>query len=155
MSNFLSLRGGCQCGQVRYEITKPPLTLYCCHCTQCQTQAASAFGMSLRISSDSLKFSGETSAFRRDAEKTTEVECVFCPYCGTRIFHRRNVTAANCSVKAGTLDDKSRLNPVGHIWVNSKQDWVILPTNALTYETQPNDGYAALIEAYSLQQTKS
>ena len=29
----LPLRGGCQCGALRFEISKKPLTLYCCHCT--------------------------------------------------------------------------------------------------------------------------
>lgn len=155
MSEFSPLSGGCQCGQVRYEITKPPHTLYCCHCTECQTQAASAFGMSLRVSGDSLKFSGETSAFRRDKGKATEVECVYCPYCGTRIFHRRDITAVNYTIKAGTLDDTSTLNPVGHIWVGSKQSWVKLPKGILAYETQPDDGYVALTEAYSQQQEKA
>jgi len=34
----LPLRGGCQCGAVRYEATTIPLTLYTCHCTECQRQ---------------------------------------------------------------------------------------------------------------------
>ncbi|BAY36106.1 glutathione-dependent formaldehyde-activating GFA [Nostoc sp. NIES-2111] len=27
--------GGCQCGQIRYEIRAEPLTLYVCHCKEC------------------------------------------------------------------------------------------------------------------------
>ena len=38
--------GGCQCGAVRYEVTGPPIKLYVCHCTECQRQSGSAFGMS-------------------------------------------------------------------------------------------------------------
>ena len=41
--------GGCQCGDVRYEITGDPLALYICHCRECQKQSASAFGMSLEV----------------------------------------------------------------------------------------------------------
>jgi hypothetical protein len=36
----LPLTGGCQCGALRYEIRAEPLTLYVCHCTECQRQSA-------------------------------------------------------------------------------------------------------------------
>jgi len=32
--------GGCQCGQIRYEIRAEPLTLYACHCKECQKQSS-------------------------------------------------------------------------------------------------------------------
>jgi hypothetical protein len=41
--------GGCQCGDVRYEIAGDPLAPYICHRRECQKQSASAFGMSLEI----------------------------------------------------------------------------------------------------------
>jgi hypothetical protein len=41
--------GGCQCGAVRYEVSREPLALYVCHCRECQKQSASAFGMSLIV----------------------------------------------------------------------------------------------------------
>ena len=37
--------GGCQCGAITYEITADPIMTYACHCTICQTQSGSAFGM--------------------------------------------------------------------------------------------------------------
>jgi len=43
--------GGCQCGQIRYEIRAEPLTLYACHCKECQT---SAFGMSMPVPRDAV-----------------------------------------------------------------------------------------------------
>jgi hypothetical protein len=39
--------GGCQCGRVRYRVEGEPLTLGICHCTECQRQSGSAFGMSM------------------------------------------------------------------------------------------------------------
>ena len=48
----LPLEGGCQCGAVRYAISAAPLTLYCCHCTECQAQSSSAFGMSMLVDYD-------------------------------------------------------------------------------------------------------
>ena len=42
----LPLTGGCQCGGVRYEIkAAAKLSLYVCHCTECQRQSGSAFSL--------------------------------------------------------------------------------------------------------------
>ena len=42
--------GGCQCGAVRYSIERAAiLTLYCCHCRECQRQSASGFGLSMKL----------------------------------------------------------------------------------------------------------
>lgn len=148
-SIILPIKGGCQCGQVRYEITGSPQTFYCCHCTECQAQAASAFGMSLRVDGGQVKLSGAMSSYIRDEGKPTQVQCLFCPECGSRILHRRDAGSADYSIKAGSLDDKRAMEPVGHIWTRSKQPWVILPEDMPQYDTQPDDGYADLIAAFA------
>ncbi|MEM9734736.1 MAG: GFA family protein [Pseudomonadota bacterium] len=142
----LPLTGGCQCGHLRYSINTAPRTLYCCHCTECQAQSASAFGMSLRVDTDAVTLEGRYSSFTRDAGKPNAVECIFCPLCGTRIMHRGRGKGSGSSIKAGSLDDKTWLHPVGHIWTASAQKWVIV--EGLTYERQPDDSYAALSEAF-------
>ncbi len=148
MSLFsLPLTGGCQCGQLRYRVTEPPLTLYCCHCTECQAQSSSAFGMSLRVPAGGVHLDGEYSSYVRDAGKPTAAEGVFCPQCGSRIVHRGRGADSGSSIKAGTLEYKSWLEPVGHIWTSSAQSWMKL--EGLTYEKQPDDDYGALIEAFS------
>ena len=112
----LPLTGGCQCGAVRYTITGAPDTLYCCHCTECQAQSSSAFGMSLRVEGPLVELSGTTRSYIRDAGQPNEVECVHCAECGARVVHRRNATSSDYSIKAGTLDKPVPLRPVGHIW---------------------------------------
>lgn len=47
-----TLTGGCQCGFIRYCIHDEPRQLNVCHCTDCQQQSGSAFGMSLVIRPD-------------------------------------------------------------------------------------------------------
>lgn len=142
----LPLTGGCQCGKLRYRITKWPLTLYCCHCTECQAQSASAFGMSLRVSADGVEIEGMHGSYLRDAGKPNAVEGVFCESCGVRVLHRGRGADAGVSVKAGSLDDRSWLKPVGHIWAASAQNWMVL--DGLVYQEQPQDEYAALDEAF-------
>ena len=37
--------GRCQCGAATYRVKGTVITLFVCHCTECQRQSASAFGM--------------------------------------------------------------------------------------------------------------
>ena len=54
----LPLSGGCQCGGVRYEIKAKPLTVYVCHCTECQRQSGSAFAQQLGDAMGEIERSG-------------------------------------------------------------------------------------------------
>ncbi|MCI3133203.1 GFA family protein [Phenylobacterium aquaticum] len=45
----LPLAGGCRCGQVRFEISAPPLITMACHCRGCQRMTASAFSLSVLV----------------------------------------------------------------------------------------------------------
>jgi hypothetical protein len=148
----LPLTGGCQGGLLTYRVTQSPTTLYCCHCTECQGQASSAFGMSLRVPADGVELDGNFASYARDPGSPKAVEGVFCPECGTRVIHRGRGADSGSSIKAGTLDDKSWLEPVGHIWTDSAQKWLKL--DGLTYGRQPDDTYQALIEAFHKQQKR-
>ena len=50
-----SLEGSCQCGEVHYQIKGEPLVLYRCHCTECQKQSGSGFGMSMWVRNDDFE----------------------------------------------------------------------------------------------------
>lgn len=106
--------------------------------------------MSLRVPADGVELSGAYESFVRDAGKATAAEGVFCPKCGTRVVHRGRGTDSGSSVKAGTLDDKIWLRPVGHIWTDSAHNWMKL--DGLVYGKQPTDNYQALIAAFQQQQ---
>jgi hypothetical protein len=143
--------GGCQCGQIRYEIRAEPLTLYACHCKECQKQSSSAFGMSMPVARDAvILLKGQPKEWKRVSESGREVSCLFCGECGTRLFHNPARDPKITNVKPGTLDDTSNLSPVGHLWTRSSQGWVILNENLLNYETQPSD-YSQLFEQFQAQ----
>lgn len=135
--------GGCQCGAVRYRLNAAPLTFYLCHCTECQKQSSSAFGESLRVNAGDMEARGVLKSFTRPAGSGSDLECQFCPCCGTRLFHRRRDYGAQLNIKAGSLDETGWLEPAGHIWTGSKQPHVIIPSGVLRYEGQPGS-YDAL-----------
>jgi hypothetical protein len=50
--------GGCQCGKVRYEITQEPLSVYTCHCLDCQKLTSSAFSLGVVVPESGFRLSG-------------------------------------------------------------------------------------------------
>ena len=137
-----ALEGGCQCGAIRYRINGAPLTLYACHCTECQKQSASAFGLSLWVKrSDFEILSGEPKTWSRLADSGNTTVCAFCPDCGSRLYHAPADEPETFSLKGGSLDDIGNFAPVGHIWTRSKQPWVDLAclSGDLVFEKEPPD----------------
>lgn len=143
----LPLCGGCQCGHLRYEVRAEPLSVYVCHCTECQRQSGSAFGMSVIVPRPALVFtSGEPRRWSRTTERGNVLDGDFCATCGTRVAHYPRINERVAILKPGTLDDTQWLIPVGHIWTRSAQPWVRIPEDSVTFEEHPD--VARLIDAW-------
>ncbi len=129
------LTGGCQCGGIRYEVTGAPEQISVCHCTDCQRQSGSAFGMTMVVREDDFHITkGEVKTYASESDAGRDKLGAFCPDCGTRIYHKPEWRKGRVSVKAGTLDDTSTLKPDKHIWTASKQPWVTIPEDVDAYE---------------------
>ena len=133
---MIDREGGCQCGRVRYRITAQPLMLVACHCTECQRQSGSAFGMSLIVPQAGVIIEGELKMFERSSDSGRPLKCFFCPDCGTRVYHQPSYGPV-INIRAGTLDDTSDLQPKMHSWTSSKQPWVSIPEGVSTHPKQP------------------
>lgn len=130
--------GGCQCGEIRYRIEGPPLAVVVCHCTECQRQSGSAFAWSVFVSKAEFQLiSGEPTEFSRDTNSGRVGRFAFCPKCGTTIFGSPPYAEALLSIRAGSLDDNSGLEPEIHGWIQSKQPWVTIPDGVKCFERQP------------------
>lgn len=136
--------GGCQCGAVRYRLLRAPVALYACHCTLCQKQSASAFGMSMLVERDAIEFSGaEPQVYLTRGSSGRQKRCAFCGECGTRLYHGGDGARSVLSIKAGSLDDTSSLTPTCHLWTRSAQPWVApLLKDALCFEKEPDSDEA-------------
>ncbi len=133
--------GGCQCGAVRYEIDSDPIVAYCCHCTDCQKQSSSAFGMSVWFPAEAFKLTkGELETWQTMSESGNEKMCSLCADCGTRIYHGSLNEGGFLSVKGGSLDEIRKIAPIAHIWTRSAQPWVLqLISEEFCHETQPEN----------------
>jgi hypothetical protein len=135
-----TFEGQCQCGEVKYRVIGTPVTLFACHCTDCQRQSSSAFGMALWVRNAKIKFLvGRVKDWIRTLPSGRDMTCSFCPTCGVRLFHKLNGQTELMSIKPGTLNDTRLLQPVGHIWMKSKQNWVQISPSSLQYSGNPEN----------------
>jgi hypothetical protein len=137
--------GGCLCGAVRYRLAEEPLTLYACHCTDCQRYTGSSFGLSMVVLTEALRIlQGEPKAYVSAAPGERERRGKFCGDCATRLWGEPVRFPQIAVLRPGTLDDTTWLDPVAHIWMRSAQPWVALPEGSVTFETQPDDPLALI-----------
>lgn len=140
--------GQCQCAAVRYRVEGRLLTVFACHCTECQRQSASAFGMALWVQDAQRTLSGPPlQAWARTTPSGQTMVGYWCPVCGTRLFHQVQAPGAPLSIKPGTLDDAGRYAPAAHIWTASKQPWVPLDDAVPQYPGNPPT-LQALVQAW-------
>jgi hypothetical protein len=136
----LPLTGGCQCGALRYEISKAPLLTYTCHCTECQRRTSSAFSVGMVVPDSAFRLTGEPLLVQRIADSGRVGTLHFCRDCCVWVCgapHPGRTGAIVRNVRGGTLDDTSWLRPTTHFWTRSKQPWVILPEGDQIFEAQP------------------
>ena len=133
------MTGGCQCGAVRYRVDAVPRRVYCCHCTECRAQSASAFGISVRVPSGSVVLTrGAVRVWTRPTTSGKRLDCAFCPDCGTRLWHVNAPPGAMLSIKGGSLDEPVDLTDAAHIWVAHKLPGVLIPDYAETWDGEPD-----------------
>ena len=63
------VEGVCQCGTVRYRLKASPLSVYNCHCKDCQRYSGAAWSMSMIVRNEDFELlSGETERYDRRAD---------------------------------------------------------------------------------------
>ena len=133
-----ALTGGCQCGQLRYEVRGTPVDLYICHCLECRKQSSSAFGISLIVRrADLALVSGRPRIWTRPATLGGSLDCAFCPNCGSRIWHGNAEADDILSIKGGSLDTPPDLSNATHIWTSRKLRGVVIPDHVETHVEEP------------------
>ena len=130
--------GRCQCGQVRYRCDAAPLALYVCHCTNCQAQSASAFGISYVVHRSAVQLiAGKPAYHEWDTDSGRRSRGAFCRQCGTRLWHESLDPERAVSIKGGSLDEPVDISEAVHIWTASKLPGVVIPDGARQFAREP------------------
>lgn len=120
MSDGATLKGGCLCGAVRYEVAGRPMGVVNCHCGQCR-RFHGHFGAYITVPRETVAVSdseGALSWYRSSAKARRG----FCARCGSSLFWSGDESDL-LDVAAGSLDQPTSLATLRHIHVADKADY--------------------------------
>ena len=121
------LTGKCACGAATYQLSRKPMFVHCCHCTECQRLSGSAYALNALIETDAIRSTGELTQHIVPTPSGKGQQINRCAACGTALFSHYLVRgSALAFLRVGTLDDPSTCPPDVHIWTESKQDFLPL-----------------------------
>lgn len=127
------IAGGCACGHVRFRLKREPMFIHCCHCRSCQRETGAAFAVNALIESDQVELvRGTTERIDTPSASGQGQQIVRCPQCRIALWSHYAYAGIGDLVRfvrVGTLDDPDSMPPDVHIYVESKQPWVVLPDN--------------------------
>jgi len=128
--------GGCTCRNVRYRLNAPPLIVHCCHCRWCQRESGAAFALNALIESDRLQLlDGRAELVATPSASGNGQRIARCPACRVALWsHYAGFGERVSFVRVGTLDEPDQFPPGVHIFVESKQPWVTLPSGARAFD---------------------
>jgi hypothetical protein len=147
----LPLTGGCQCGGLRYAISEPPIMVYNCHCTNCQKIGGGAFSTPVTVRESSFAFTRASRAPTSGAPTpATDASGGSAASAAVASHTARSRRAGILSVRGGTLDDTSWIEPVGDIWTRSAQPWIARASERIQIDQQPKD-YVPFVQRFRAQ----
>ena len=128
--------GGCACGSVRFRMESAPLFVHCCHCRWCQRESGASFALNALIESDRLRVvDGEPEKTPTPSNSGKGQDIWRCPNCRVALWSNYAGFGDKVSfVRVGTLDHAERITPDIHIFIESKQPWVVIPEGHASVE---------------------
>ena len=125
-----SIQGGCLCGSVRFELTKPPFSSGYCHCTRCQRRTGTGFSCSAFIEPDSLRWLQGEELIRGWLPPTDGAEKCFCSDCGAHLYSRSR-DGSRVGIRMGAFDADPRVRPSSRQFCGYAAAWEPIPEDGL------------------------
>jgi hypothetical protein len=143
----LPMTGSCRCGQVRIEISAPPLFTSACHCRGCQKMSASAYSLSVAIPTQGFRVT-EGEPVPGGLQAGT-IRHHFCPHCKSWMFTRVDGMDLFVNVRATMLDDTSWYTPFIETWTDERLLWATTPARHSYPGFPPEADFARLLAEFA------
>lgn len=135
----LELRGGCQCGSVRYVALVDDDEAYYCHCRMCQKAFGNLFGVYFFALGRSVRWEAEEPASFRSSMLARRG---FCRECGTPLYFEE-LGSEEIHLTVGSLDEPGRLRPVAHYGFEGHVGAFFTDDGLPRSRTEDEEGYVA------------
>lgn len=134
------LSGGCQCGAVRFHVSRELGSLEFCHCRMCQKAFGAAGAALVAAAEADLQWTrGRPAEFR----SSPVVARGFCANCGTPLYMREDGDP-NYELAVGAFDHPAKIGPpTRQVGVESRLPWFAalhsLPEQSTAENRRPED----------------
>jgi hypothetical protein len=123
----MKIDGACTCGAIKIEGEADPEKTTICHCTDCQTSTGTTFRISIPVSGNTFKMTGQPATYlKTTADSGNPRLQAFCPHCGSPIYSTTpgDGVQPSYTVRVGILRQRDQLVPRRQIWWRSARPWV-------------------------------
>ena len=135
----LELRGGCQCGLVRYATRVEDDEAYYCHCRMCQKAFGNLFGAFFFALEESVVWEDEEPSYFRSSKIARRG---FCRRCGTPLSFE-DLESGEVHLTVGSLDEPGQLRPVAHYGFESHMVPFFTEDGPPRSRTEDDEAYVA------------
>jgi hypothetical protein len=126
-----TLTGGCACGAVRYEVTRPLLRASYCHCKRCQRRTGTAASPQAHPASGAFRIVAGEEVLRMWKPPDSVGEKWFCGACGSAIYGWNPSHPESLGIRMGTFDDDPGIRPTVRQFVAFAAAWEPIPDDGL------------------------
>ncbi len=128
------LKGGCQCGQVRFALQGEPVFSAVCHCPSCRKSAgAPLVGWAMfpvdALACDRSKLTVHASS--------PGVRRSFCGTCGTTLFFEADYMSGMIDITTESFDTPDAVLPAAQIWTRHETETVRRLAGMTRFEQEP------------------
>ncbi len=130
-SSGYSVRGGCLCGAVRFELTAPPTGSGYCHCTRCQRRTGTGSSANVAVDGNAFRIlSGEDRIGGWQPPDSGMRKC-FCTDCGAHLFSRSTENPSRMGIRMSAFDTDPGVRPSYRQYVAYAASWEPIPDDGL------------------------
>lgn len=116
-------RGGCLCGETRYEATGPSVFNVKCYCRDCQRITGTGHSPQLAYERNTFHYEGQLAVYESKSDSGNELSFHFCKSCGVCVCKFTTKLPDLVFIPAGTLDDPSVYADKHFAYESSRLDW--------------------------------
>jgi hypothetical protein len=125
-----TVRGGCLCGGVRYDVELPFSDANYCHCSRCRKHSGAEASVQARAPREQFTLISGKELIRVYEPDDGAVRA-FCSVCGSSLFGRRWPEGDEIAIRMGTLDDDPEIRPEFRTVVDDRAPWAELPDDGI------------------------
>ena len=113
-------KGGCLCGNVRFEAEGPPLKPHSCSCKMCQRHSGAVTLHWVEFPSENVRWSTRPSVWRSSAFSSRS----FCPDCGSTLGAIDDAPVVALVLGSFDSNNRQELAPDFHSFAGKKPKWM-------------------------------